>query len=81
MLDSRLTWDQIQKKYPNQWVGLADVEYEPDNESTIRRATVIYIDKDKDELTEMQIDTDGKLLARYTTPDDIFQIGSVGYFG
>lgn len=41
----------------------------------------LYIDKNKDELTEMQIDTDGKLLARYTTPDDIFQLGTVGYFG
>ncbi len=81
MLDSRLTWEQIQERYPNQWVGLSDVEYEPDNESTIRCATVIYRDKNKDELTEMQIDTDGKLLARYTTPDDIFQLGTVGYFG
>lgn len=42
MSDSRLTWEQIQKRYPNQWVGIADVEYEPDNESTIRCATVIY---------------------------------------
>lgn len=81
MTDKHLTWKQIQEKYPNQWVGLVDIEYEPDNDATIRYATVQYIGKDKNELTEMQIDSDGKVLARYTTPDNIFQLGSVGYFG
>ena len=81
MLSERLTWEQIQKKYPDRWVGIADVEYEEDNDSTIRYATVVYIDKSKDELTEMQVDTESRILARYTTPDNIFQLGSVGYFG
>lgn len=81
MTDKHLTWKQIQEKYPNQWVGLVDIEYEPDNDATIQYATVQYIDKDKNELTEMQIDSDGKVLARYTTPDNTFQLGSVGYFG
>lgn len=81
MTDKHLTWKQIQEKYPNQWVGLVDIEYEPDNDATIRYATVQYIDKDKNELTEMQIDSVGRVLARYTTPNNIFQLGSVGYFG
>jgi len=81
MQGDRLTWQQIQKKYPDQWVGLVEVEYEPDNDSTIRCAVVKYTDRSKDELTEMQIDTDGGILARYTTPDNIFQLGSVRYFG
>jgi len=81
MLQERLTWKQIQEKYPNQWVGITDVEYEPDNDSTIQYATVIYNNKNKDELTEIQIDTNAKILARYTTPDNVFQLGSVGYFG
>lgn len=81
MTNERLTWRQIQEKYPDQWIGITDVEYEPDNDSTIRYATVIYIHKDKDELTELQLDTQGRILARYTTPDNVFQLGTVGYFG
>ena len=36
MANERLTWKQIQEKFPNQWVGLVDIEYEPDNDATIR---------------------------------------------
>ena len=50
-------------------MGLIDVEYEPDNDATIKYAIVKYSNKGKDELTEMQIDTNGEVLARYTTPD------------
>lgn len=71
-MDNRLTWKEMQKRYPNQWVGLTDIEYEADNDSTIKSAIVKYTDKSKDELTEMQIDTNGKLIGRYTTPDDVF---------
>ena len=78
MMSERLTWKQIQEKYPDQWVGITDVEYEPDNDSTIRCATVIAVHKGKNELTEMQLDTKGKVLARYTTPDNVFQLGTVG---
>lgn len=35
MSNERLAWKQIQEKYPNQWVGLVDIEYEPDNDATI----------------------------------------------
>lgn len=33
------------------------------------------------ELTRMQIQTNGNLLGIYTTPDHVFQMGAVGYFG
>lgn len=26
-MTKRLTWEQIQEKYPDQWVGLVDVKY------------------------------------------------------
>lgn len=81
MKNERLTWEQIQEKYPDQWVGLVDVEYEPDNDATIQSAVVKYVDRSKNELTKMQIETQGKLMAVYTTPDNIFQLGAVGYFG
>ncbi|NBH13300.1 hypothetical protein D3Z36_03680 [Lachnospiraceae bacterium] len=77
----RLTWEQIQERYPDQWVGLAEVEYEPNNDATIKSAVVKYTDKSKNELTRMQIQTNGSLLSVYTTPDNIFQMGAVGYFG
>lgn len=80
-MEEKLTWEEIQEKYPDQWVGLTDVEYEPDNGATIKTAIVKYTDKSKNELTMMQVQTHGKILARYTTPDNIFQLGIAGYFG
>lgn len=58
-----------------------DVEYEPDNDATIKTTVVKYTDRSKDELTMMQIQTHGKIIGRYTTPDHIFQLGTVEYFG
>lgn len=80
-MSERLTWEQIQEKYPDQWVGLTEVEYEPDNDATIKSAIVKYTNKSKSELTRMQIQTNGEILGRYTTPDHVFQLGAVGYFG
>ena len=77
----RMTWKEIQQMYPNQWVGLVDIEYEPDNDATIKTAVVKYTDKSKNELTKMQIQTNGELIGIYTTPDNVFQLGTVGYFG
>lgn len=79
-MTERLTWEEIQERYPDQWVGLIDVEYEPDNDATIQSAIVKYTDKNKNELTRMQIEFNGRVLARYTTPDNVFQLGAVGYF-
>ena len=77
MKEERLTWKEIQEEYPDQWVGLADVVYYPDNNATIKSAVVKYTDRTKDELTERMLD--GEILARYTTPDHAFQLGMVGY--
>ena len=76
----RMTWEEIKLKYPDQWVGLIDVEYEPDNDATIKSAVVKYTDKSKSELTSMQIQTKGELVGVYTTPDNIFQLGMIGVF-
>lgn len=79
-MEDRMTWEEIQKKYPDQWVGLVDVEYEPDNDATIKSAVVKFTDKPKSELTKMQIRTKGELIGVYTTPDNIFQLGMIGVF-
>ena len=73
----RMTWNEIREKYPNQWVGLTDVEYEEDNISTIRSAIVLRTNKTKSELTLEQINSNGAVIARYTDPDRLFQLGAV----
>ena len=65
MANERLTWHEIQEKYPDQWVGLVDVINEEDNYSTIKSAVVKYTGMSKSELTHMQIVTKGDVLARY----------------
>lgn len=75
-MDERLTWEEIQEKYPDQWVGLVKVEYEPDNKASIKSAVVRYTDKPKAELTRMMLN--GEIISRYTTPDNIFQLGMMG---
>lgn len=75
MIDYRLTWEEIQKKYPDQWVGLTDIDWLDD--SNINSAIVKYTDKTKDELLIMQVK--GEIFSCYTTPDNVFQLGMVGH--
>ena len=39
-MEERLTWDEIATKYPDQWVGLVDVDWE--DEANVRSAIVRY---------------------------------------
>ena len=79
MPGERLTWEEIQRKYPDQWVGLVDVKYVDDDGISIGSAVVKYTDRPKGELTRMMLD--GEIISRYTTPDHAFQLGMVGVFG
>ena len=38
----RMTWEEIQKKYPDQWVGLIDVKYVDDDGISVESAVVKY---------------------------------------
>lgn len=78
-MEERLTWKQIQEKYPDKWVGLVDVKYVNDDGVSVESAVVKYTDKSKDELTVMAIE--GQAVSRYTTPDNVFQLGMVGVHG
>lgn len=78
MPKERLTWKEIQEKYPDQWVGLVEVKFCEDNKATIESAVVKYTNKSKDELLFEQISTNGEMLSRYTTPDNVFQLGVLG---
>ncbi len=77
-MSKRMTWPEIAKAYPDQWVGLTDVEYEPDNYSTIKSAVVTYTGRSKDDLLLEQIQTGGKVMAEYTNPNKLFQMGVFG---
>ena len=77
-LNKRMTWQEIIQQYPDQWLGLSEVEHESDNASTIKSAVVRYAGKSKNELTLMQIKSKGKFLARYTNPNKLFQLGVWG---
>ena len=75
MVGQRLTWKEIQEKYPDQWVGLVDIVWQ--NDSNIESVVVKYVDKSKEELLIMQIRDE--IFSCYTTPDNVFQLGMAGY--
>lgn len=75
-MTERLTWTEIQERYPDQWVGLVDVKYVNNDGVSIESANVKYTDKPKSELTKLMLD--GEIISRYTTPDNLFQLGMLG---
>ena len=74
-MNERMNWSDIQKTFPDQWVGLTDVEWRG---STVVSAIVRHVGKTKGELTMMQIDDDN-LYSCYTHPDHLSPLGMVGY--
>lgn len=79
MDDTRMTWAEIQEKYPDQWIGLIDVKYLNDDGISIESGIVKYVGRPKGELTRKMLE--GEIDAVYTTPDRAFQMGMVGVFG
>lgn len=75
-MSERLRWEEIQERYPDQWVGLVDVKYVDDDGISIESAVIKYLDKTKSELTMKALN--GEIVSRYTTPDHIFQLGMLG---
>lgn len=76
-MQERLTWKEIQQKYPDQWVGLTDVEYDKDN-VTVISAVVKVLGKTAAELGFMALDKEIQMPC-YTTPDRAFQMGAVSW--
>ena len=67
MENKRMTWDEIVAKYPDQWVGLIDVEGDKPN---VRSAVVKYTDKTRSELLDLQLH--GEIsYSTYTTPENL----------
>ena len=75
-MNERMTWEQIQMKYPDQWVGLVDVRYQNDDGISVESAIVKYTNKKKSELTRLVLK--GEISARHTNPEGHIQLGIVG---
>ncbi len=71
-MNKRLKWAELQEKYPDQWVGLTDVERDG---VTVVSAIVKYADKTRSELTMIQLD-DSSLYSCYTCPDHLAPLGN-----
>lgn len=74
----RMSWDEIVRQYPDCWVGLIDVDWK--NEANVKSAVVLYTDDTADDLLRMQFEKQIEY-SRYTTPDNLGQLGVVGYLG
>ena len=61
-----LTYEQMAKKYPNQWIGINNIKYLNNDGVSIESADVVFTDKTKEELFDAQI-KDGSIEAWYTT--------------
>ena len=77
IMTERLTREQMETKYPNQWLGIRNVKCRNNDGITIESAEVVYVGKDKDELLEMQIDETDGIIGWYTSENNL-QLGLVG---
>ena len=74
-MSPRMTWSDIKKTYPDQHVGLAEVEFGDHDE--IKSAIVMYSENNtsKNHIFEQAIG--GKVIQAYTSPDKILNLGAV----
>lgn len=70
----RLTRKQMADRYPNQWLGIRNIEYKG---REIESAEVIYINRTASELGLMSLKGED-VLPVFTTPDMVFQTGAAG---
>lgn len=71
-MDKRMTWDEIEKQYPDQWVGLSNVEWE--DGANVRSAIVEYAGKSSTEPLRRQIAGED-IETIYTTPNNLCPLG------
>lgn len=69
----RLSWEEIKKRYPHQYVGL--VGCKPDS-TNIETAIVKYSEKDMTDGEMFERAVKGEIHMRYTSPEDYPEIAS-----
>ncbi len=62
-MEKRLTWEEIVRQYPEQWVGLTDIEWE---DGDIKTAIVAYSHLNKTQALNMEYVTNGDITAETT---------------
>lgn len=67
-MNNRMTWQEIKNTYPDQWVGMTDMEWV---DGQLKSAVVKYTDKSGNELIGMQLDDPENFYCSYTTPDNV----------
>ena len=72
----RLTRQQMEKKYPNQYLGIRNIEYLNNDGITLTSADVVYTNKTERELIMIQIE-DASISIWYTN-DDTPMLGFMG---
>ena len=71
-MDKRLTWEEIEAQYPDQWVGLSNVEWE--DGANVRSAVVLGGSQTGDEFLEKQLKGED-VFTIYTTPNNLCPLG------
>ena len=74
-MGERLTWEEIKKKYPKQWVGIVEPEFS--NPATIISGIVKYTEKDMSLEDMVILTTQGKLFARNTNTNPGNSVGAL----
>ncbi|MDE7417121.1 MAG: hypothetical protein K2N44_12640 [Lachnospiraceae bacterium] len=67
----RLTRQQMVEKYPNTWLGLANVKYANNDGVTLESAEVIYTNKSSNELLMIQIAGTDNVIRWYTNENGL----------
>ena len=70
-----MTREQMNKQYPNRWLGIRDVQYD-ENSHKMLSADVVYTDKTASDIALMAVAGEN-IQPLYTTPDTSFHVGAV----
>lgn len=70
----RLTRKQMAERYPNQYLGITNIQYENNDGVTLKSADVVYTDKSDEELLTIQISGTEDIMCWYTTGSKIREV-------
>ncbi|MBR3621909.1 MAG: hypothetical protein IKN43_00975 [Selenomonadaceae bacterium] len=68
----RMTWEEIEKTYPDSWVGLSKVDWE--DGANVRSAVVLGSSETGDEFLSRQLDGED-VYTVYTSPNNLCPLG------
>ena len=76
----RMTWKEICARYPNQHVGLSDVEW--DNGSTVKSAVVKYSNENSNraDIVRMAVKSNGSIVSKSTSHRSLLKIWKGGLY-